>query len=324
MTRNKTLLILLVSGIIAVIIYVSYRMLHVRDEAQYRSVSVIVDNSNSDRWTAFREGLEQGAAEERIYINVVSTDVFRSVGEEAAVIRKELENGADGLIVQPCRGDVNEQLSGILPETACVLADVGISEETTLDVVRPDWYAMGESAAEQAAQAAAGGKTEHEMRVGILSGNIRQEDMARCLQGAQKRLKERQMDIAWICSGEDIPDLKALEMKYAQEPVQLLLTLDDAMTELAVKYVKLQTKEPAAVFGIGRSEQNIASLDEGWIQALVVPDEYFMGYHCVKILAQKLGYYLARTQTAQVPFVTVAKDDIYDEAVETLLFPVVR
>ena len=64
MKRNKYLQILLILVIFAVIAYSSWRMLKISGSPEYRSVSVIVDNSTSDRWIAFREGLEQGGQEE--------------------------------------------------------------------------------------------------------------------------------------------------------------------------------------------------------------------------------------------------------------------
>lgn len=71
----------------------------------YHSVAVIVDDSSSDRWTAFKEGLEQGADEENFHINVVSTSSFVNLHEECSIISRELENGADGVIVQLCGDD---------------------------------------------------------------------------------------------------------------------------------------------------------------------------------------------------------------------------
>lgn len=343
MTRNKVFLTLIIASIIGLIIYASYRMLNVRSEGEYLSVSVIVDDSSSDRWTAFREGLEQGAAEEKVYINVVSTDSFRSVGEEASAIRKEIESGTDGLIVEPCRGDINNQLADLLPQTSSVLSCVGISGEKELDVIKPDWYAMGEAAAEAAAEYIAGvsqlgtneyssgtetdsgehpGDDRRQMRIGIISGNLRLDDMEQCIDGARDCLEKAGARIVWEISAEEMKDPKYLETKLNQEPADILLTLEDAMTQLAVSV--MEERGDIKIFGIGRSEQNIASLDEGKIQVLIVPDEYFMGYHCVKILAQKLGYHLTRTETARVPFVTVTKENIYEGDIETVLFPVVR
>ena len=43
----------------------------------YISVSVIVNDSSNTRWNAFREGLEQGAEDNQVHLNLVSTGSFR-------------------------------------------------------------------------------------------------------------------------------------------------------------------------------------------------------------------------------------------------------
>ena len=316
MIRNRGLQLLLIPGILIAILYSSYRMLQNSGSPGYRSVSVIVDNSTSDRWIAFREGLEQGALEEQINISFVSTDVFKSTEEETAVIRKELENGADGLIVEPCGDDREGQLLEALPQPSSVLVVFSISSDPLMEAICADWHEMGSAAAETVS------KEYPACRVGILAGDLRLGDMDLCLGGARGFLQSSGVEIVWICSPADLPDEFSLEKKLMEEPADVLLALDDSMTKLAADYARGTHSEPPGIIGIGRSEQNIISVDEGWISALIVPDEYYMGYHCVKTLSQKLGTYSAVKETAPVPFVTVTKDNLYNEDTETLLFPI--
>lgn len=89
---------------LAVLVYASYGMVNAGKKETYHSVAVIVDDSSSDRWTAFKEGLEQGADEENFHINVVSTSSFVNLHEECSIISRELENGADGRHRSALRG----------------------------------------------------------------------------------------------------------------------------------------------------------------------------------------------------------------------------
>ena len=72
-----------------------------RSEEWY-PVSVIVENSSSDRFTSFREGLERGAEDYHIRLNVVSTGAFSGIEEEYQIIHREIDNGAKGVIVEMC------------------------------------------------------------------------------------------------------------------------------------------------------------------------------------------------------------------------------
>ena len=123
MNKNRFYVGLLVAAILAVLVYASYGMVNAGKKETYHSVAVIVDDSSSDRWTAFKEGLEQGADEENFHINVVSTSSFVNLHEECSIISRELENGADGVIVQLCGDDADGLFSGIVSGVPTVLAE---------------------------------------------------------------------------------------------------------------------------------------------------------------------------------------------------------
>lgn len=325
MSRNRIAFILMVAVMLAVIIYASYGMLDTRRTEEEYSISVIVDNSSSDRWTAFREGLEQGNSEGNVFVNFVSTDTFHSVSEEAEVIRRELENGVDGLIVEPFASETGGELEGVLSKTGTLLICTEIPGEKKLDTVMPDWQQMGIALAQRVNEAEQSPlKSDARLRVGILSGNQRQIQMANCLQGVKEALDAAVMEVSWVSSGQAMENEAALEHQMQAKSADILISLDDEMTRLAVGYLKSKDNNNCRLYAVGRSEQSIASLDEGWIRALIVPDEYFMGYACVKTMLQKLNHFVAEAGAIDVPFVSVTKETLYDEENATLLFPVIR
>ena len=329
MNRNRIVIFLLIAVILAVGAYASYGMVHTRREEKYYAVSVIVNDGGSGRWTAFREGLEQGAQENHAYINFVSSASFQSIEEEVEIVRRELEDDADGLVVEPFTDDPDGQLLRELPEGAAVLACSGISSGKPMAVMAPSGYKMGCSLAEKMMKmearrnkekAGAGGKTS----LGILSGNQDQFQMTECLKGVRETLKETPFEIAWIMNSKEAADTEKLEERMKEREPDILLSLEDKMTELSVGLLREAGSSSCRLYGIGRSERNIASLDEGWIRALAVPDEYFMGYECVKTLIQKLEYHVSGTELPEVPFLIVTKEDLYDEKNAIVLFPLVR
>lgn len=100
MKKNRIYFGLLILALIVTIVWTSAGMWGVNKEEKKYSVSVIINDSNNDRWIAMREGLEQAAKDDNIQLNYVSTGVFTSEEEEKALIEREVENGADGIIVQ--------------------------------------------------------------------------------------------------------------------------------------------------------------------------------------------------------------------------------
>ena len=118
MNRDRLYLGFVTALIVTVVIYASYGLLNSEKKDTHYVVSVIVSNSGSDRWNAFKEGLNQGADEAGLYLNVVSAPAFSRVEEEYGIIGRELENGADGVIVALCdTSDLGGRLSELEKNT---------------------------------------------------------------------------------------------------------------------------------------------------------------------------------------------------------------
>ena len=98
--NNLIYLMALILVIIAFIAFATYGMLDGSKDEEWYPVSVIVENSSSDRFTSFREGLERGAEDYHIRLNVVSTGAFSGIEEEYQIIHREIDNGAKGVIVE--------------------------------------------------------------------------------------------------------------------------------------------------------------------------------------------------------------------------------
>ena len=63
-----------------------------RQESERYMVSVIVSDSNNDRWIAMKQGMEQAAGDFHIDLNIISTGPFATLEEELEVVRREVSN----------------------------------------------------------------------------------------------------------------------------------------------------------------------------------------------------------------------------------------
>lgn len=324
MNRNKWYVALLIAAILAVIFYVSNGMLHSGKKEEMRSVSVILEDSGNDRWNAFKEGLEQAAKERNMYLNVVSTGAFLNLGEECAVISREQENDPDGMIVELCTDDADHVFETMTSSGPVVLVGNDIQSEKLYTTVAPDQYRLGRAIAE----AMLNGETETEVleeycgdiKVGILAGNQKKLSQRKRLEGVQAALSERGVTAEWTLTKEDPTSLAYCYLKH---PVEILITLDNDETERAVDYL-LERGGGFEIYGEGRSEKAVYYLDRGMIQALIVPNEFYMGYQSVQLLVSQMGLSASSSDDAEVDFLTVTKENLYDENVEKILFPVVR
>lgn len=316
MRKNRLSVILFSAVIFTVIIYSAYGMVNQGKEDDYISVSVIVNDSSSERWDAFREGLEQGAEDNHVHLNLVSTGKFQNTQEEQTIVKRELDGSADGVIVAPYSSDADAILPG---ETAkpTVLVQTGIETDTLFTTVMTDHVRFGEALGDIVAEA--GEKT-----VGIFSGNQNQLGMRQRLKALKQRLSEAGAEIAWVISDKELYKKMRNKSYFENAPVDAVVSLENDDTEKAVDLMLNDEKISWHIYGEGRSEMLMYYLDKGIIQELTVPNEYYMGYQSMCLAAQGVRYHTDKTEQTEVDFFRVTKDNLYDEETSRILFPTVR
>lgn len=320
MNKNRLYIGFLVAAMLAVLIYASYGMVNAGKKETYHSVTVIVNDSSSDRWTAFKAGLEQGAEEAKMHVNVISTSSFVNLHEECSIISRELENGAQGLIVQLCGDDKEGLFSGIVSAVPTVLIENEGESESLFTTVMADPYKIGKTVGENLLA----GEEEHlsGLRIGILSGNQKMKSQRLRLQGFLEALEGRDVELFWTLSREEVKNQSTLERYWEEKPVDVLVTLDNEETELAGDFILEHSGEKPGLYGEGRSEKAVYYLDKGIVSSLVVPNEFLMGYQCIRELAGKLNYYQEDVKSStEVDFLSVTGENLYDRDTENILFP---
>lgn len=316
MKRNRVSVILFLIIIISVIGYSAYEMVNQRKDEDYISVSVIVNDSSNVRWDAFRTGLEQGAEDNHVHLNLVSTGTFQDAQEEHTIVKRELDGDADGVIVDP----YSSEKDIILPTESAkpvVLIETGIETDKLFNSVMTDHVKLGKSLADAVIK-------DKAVKVGILSGNQEQLGMRQRLKSVQDALAEAGIEISWILSEKEF-NKKMRSMEYfADHQTDTVISLENNSTEKAVDILLNDDSISWKLYGEGRSEKLIYYLDKGLIQELAVPNEYYMGYESMVLAAQSIRYYTDKTEQADVEFYMISKENLYDEETSRILFPNVR
>lgn len=142
--NNLIYLMALILVIIAFIAFATYGMLDGSKDEEWYPVSVIVENSSSDRFTSFREGLERGAEDYHIRLNVVSTGAFSGIEEEYQIIHREIDNGAKGVIVEMCDSSNYTDDSAVeIGSDKMILVETDVEAEGMYAAILPQSYEMG-------------------------------------------------------------------------------------------------------------------------------------------------------------------------------------
>ena len=121
------------------------------------------------------------------------------------------------------------------------------------------------------------------------------------------------------------PDRKLFEEKW-NLGADIVIALENSETERAVDYMQENqiSVNNCVLYGVGNSEKVVYELDKGRIQALLVPNEFHMGYQSVKELATKLEYHTAEMRNVTTGYLMVDREHLYDAENQKILFPIVQ
>ncbi|HEY9574548.1 MAG TPA: substrate-binding domain-containing protein [Lachnospiraceae bacterium] len=323
--KRKKYLYLIICMLLLIIAISAYKMLEVGNREEKKQISVIVDNSNDLRWSAFKEGLKQGEIETDSQVNLVSTEKLYSWREEKKLIQREIENGSKAIILEVTEdSNVADYFEELSKNIKIVLLNSNIYAQREYTLVTPDNEKIGKILGEEILKEEAKKATSKKLRVGVFCGNEKQDGMAKRLQSFMKVLGEKEIKPVWVIYNRRENSYLSLENKLSKEQVDVLVCLGNVETELAVDELEKQKTIESKLYGVGCSEKLIYHLDKGNIEKLLAPNEFRLGYQSVVSAKKMMDYYLQKDSTGFIDFTLVDKDSVYDKENQKVLFPIVQ
>ena len=293
---------LILEGVLAIlVILVAVAMLREKNGKEQGKISVIVENSDDYQWSAFRYGVEMAARDEDVEVFVVNVSGSLTAKEQEKLIRQEIENGAEGIILQPLPGEESQQMikkwQKKLP-LLCVESTEGriLGEEFLKDY---------------------NGSLENK----TLGFFARRRDSAvtqERMEGFQDAVKDSGAQIRWFLTASEEKNVdKALELK---SQVDVVICLDDYSFTKAGEVASVNNLHGALVYGIGHSTEAMYYVDMGLAECVVVPDEFQMGYQSLCELSRKIqnSYYAMKNH--QVSHSVIRRENLFSKENQELLF----
>lgn len=145
MKNNKKMFFLTETLLAVMVIAVAFIMVRERNGKEQDKISVIIQDSEDTQWAAFQYGLKMAAEDMDVRMFIVSTGSTLTAEEEKSLIEREIDNGADAIIVQPVPGseEMLWKMGNRVPVMLIGNAASEEGEESLLPVVGPDNYTLG-------------------------------------------------------------------------------------------------------------------------------------------------------------------------------------
>lgn len=295
-------------GILAALSFLVILSLFIRDiswpeKAERRvEISVIVRESDSSIWSEARRGMGKAAADYGVELRFLALGESNSVSEQTELIRQEIKNGADGLVVVPAQTEALEVIAKDNPKIPIVTMESSL-EGSCISVI-PDNVWIGEQLAAAIEEDFSEG---HVLLVDAAPGS---SGIRARLKAAEESLTEKGFTVLRCGSDFTVETIEGVDAVIFPEP------------ESAVHALQLldQNGKTSSLYVAGTEERILAGLEYGVIRGVVAWSGYGVGYQAVEQAASAvLGKEISEPV---VESVLVRKEEMYEIENQKILFPI--
>lgn len=287
-----------------------------RDEI--KQISIVAYGSDTERWENLKQGAETACTNSGAEVFLVTMTESAGAGEQAELIEREVDNGADAVIVIASDSKaLPEYYSKIGTGKPVIFAETGM-EGHDGECVSADNYQLGVNLAKKIME------NEHKwVKVAIVSDNLKRNSVAERYQGIYDTLSGHVNDI--VIWGRNNNETNMLTRKYLQrclveEAVDVIVTLDTETTDSLMDALDNLNKS-SKVYSIANSDKAVSYLDHNKIKALEYQDEFGVGYVAASRILEKLQLDAPEVKDVQISAKVITQPEIYDDSNQKLLFP---
>lgn len=288
---------------------------HTQDLVQ---LSVISREENSV-WTTTRAGMEQAAADVGAELRFLAPTVANDAREQETLLNRELEGGAEGIILIPADRTV---LADTVRRTNRMVVTLETAMEHTQGCVGVDNTALGEAIARSAMNGVYKGHTAVLLDSAPGENGIRERIAA-----ARALLVKEGRHVVEVTPTVDKPLMEQLSEVVRETQPTAVLAFEASALEEAAELVRAMNTEgykaPPLLYGTGSTPAIAAGLEQGRITAIHAKDDFSSGYIAVMTAVRAVRH---QTMEKQEPlsFLLVRQENMYDTDRQKLLFPVIR
>ena len=320
---------IIVTAILALIsAWASYQLLHLSDVDELKGIYVILDDHTNDPYGNYRRGLKQAAKDFRVKLSFITSH------NKTKAVNKALKKGATGIILEP---NLEPELPKLLEENAATTRFVLLDSDVEPQGIYPLSAADN---GEIAARLMGVIKEDYIEENRLLSG----KRIALVYANANElSIRERrnhfvdQMDKNGMILATEIRSEKSMADKLRSMLVihgmDLVVALDNPATEICANVLnEEQLGEEMPLYGVGYSEPVVYFLDKEVVDALILPNEFYLGYQAVEKLRQSIYADTGRLRSTQTSALShsrnepaalfaVQKETMFREDMEKIVFP---
>lgn len=285
---------------------------------QLIEISVMIREADSTSWATARQGMEQAAADLGAELRFLTLSSPDSVTEQKDLLAREVDGGAEGVVLVPAAPQqMEQQVREAAAKAVVVTMESDMTQSGATACISVDNRKMGEALAGRALGRLAAGDD-----VVLLDSAPGSSGVSARVDGAERLLKAAGCNVYryTLSAGQDLTAL--ITKAIATQHPAAILAFDTAATEQAARVAE-NTENPPLLYGTGATNTIIASLDQGSIDTIAAQNEFAAGYLAVEATVKAVQKKPA-TEIQTLQYYLVDRQNMDDADNQKLLFPVTR
>lgn len=316
---ERNLMIFISFALVLLFVLSSTDLVLTEKKSEVYVISVLVDDDSSKSWHNFRMGMDKAAEKWNADVSFVTLYDKGSALQQAQLLQREVENGADAIILSPADC---EALVSVLDDIPVSIPIITIGTEVdsprVRSVITADPAVMG---AQLGGHIAVDHKTKSFSQVIEVTYRQDRNDAALLSDSLWRALPDNLPVRKVIVRTPDDLDVFITQLGALTTPTAVVASDADTLLSLADG---LEAKRPdiLSLYGVGWSGGLLRHMESGGIVDVGVYSDYDMGYLSVEAAIRSLtGEPVAKQYSVGQSLITGA--DIHNKIYEMMLFPIV-
>lgn len=267
--------------------------------------------------TSLKQGIEQGAKDFGAVLTVQFLNNTGSASDMVDLLEKEIENKTDAILVEPVDEEaVLEKLKKCGKEIPVVLVNAGFTDSDDFAKITCDNKKLGKDMASEIMK-----ENQENRKVLLVTEPLVFQDDKEACEGIEEGLGGACEIEHLVLSGDEEQRQNQITERLKKGDIHAAVALSAGSRNLELLgRLKRRDQIPreVLVYGIGKNNQIIADMEDGYIQAVGVINSYSVGYLSVQQAIQGRG------QEKEVMASIINKDEIYTPENQRMLFTLVQ
>lgn len=322
--RKKQILILAISLSLCLGLLLN-EILRGEDTGRIYNISIITRGKNSESLMIMKEGIDQAALEMNANISFVTLSEDNSVDEQNDLIKREMNNGADAILISPVDYEkMSEAVDNAASKLPVVQIESKVNSNRILPIISCDNFQLGASLGEEVIKM--GGSNN---KIAIVKNNLECSSIKERYDGFMDAIKNTNneytlLDITGYKQGDYYRQVRDF---LDNNNVDAIVAFDTAMLESvgqAKKDMSTANNQYSniQIYGTGSTSKIISFLEEKVVNATAMQNEFNVGYIGVKTAVSMINK--KKIDDSVIYSTVVNSDNMYSNENQRLLFPFVR